>query len=119
TLEVGAMPTDVFVSGAPEGPRTTISLVLRYCLAASPLGASVRIGVAREPQGGTVVVEAPQAPPLPAGPDRSLFDLVGRPERALGGDGALILAGAIATHSGGEIVVSSPAGQGLRFKLRF
>jgi hypothetical protein len=118
TLDVAPLPTDLYVEGGGASLRTAVSLVLRYCLAASPHGATVKVALARGEATGGVVLEAPAAPPPRVAAERELGELVGTPERELGGDGGLILAGAIARESGGEIAVSSPAG-GLRFKLSF
>jgi signal transduction histidine kinase len=118
TVEVSPSPPELLVRGGGASLRTVLSLVLRYCLAASPHGARVLVTIAREEGGGTVAFDAPDAS-APRLPDaRALDELVGTPERELGGDGGLILAGAIARESGGKIEVSSPAG-GLRFKLSF
>jgi hypothetical protein len=119
SVELGTLPKDVFVKGSPAGPRLIVSLVLRYSLAASAFDATVRVGAPSGEAAGTVVIDAPLAPSLPMSVDTPLAELVGRPERALGGDGALILAGAIAAGSGAQILVASPGGKGLRFKLRF
>jgi hypothetical protein len=118
TVEVDALPVDVFVQGTRQGPRLAVSLLLRHCLAASALGGAVRVGIAREPGGAAVVIEAPQAPALPTTAERPLSELVGHPDRPLGVEGGLILAGALASGSGGEIRASSPQGKGQRFKLR-
>jgi hypothetical protein len=119
SIVTGAIEPGVLVGGATAGARVAISLVLRYALAASPGGGKVIVDVAGGDDAGIVVIEAPDAPPVPAHADTPLGAFVGKPERALGGDGALVLAGAIAEESGAEILVASPGGRGLRFKLRF
>jgi signal transduction histidine kinase len=118
TVEVTSTPPEVLVHVGGASLRTALSLVLRYCLAASPHGARVLVTIAREEGGGSVAFDAPDAPAPRVATARALDELVGTPERELGGDGGLILAGAITRETGGKIDVSSPAG-GLRFKLSF
>ncbi len=118
SVELASAPQEVFVRGGGASLRTALSLVLRYCLSASPHGGTVIVTVTREEDAGSVAFDAPDAPTPRVAAARPLAELVGSPERELGGDGGLILAGAITREGGGTIEVSSPAG-GLRFKLSF
>jgi signal transduction histidine kinase len=117
TLTPGAMSPTALVRGTGAALRLAVQAPVRYGLAASRPGGTVRLAVEIEPDTVAVVLDAPDAATaLGAEPQRFEEILTGR-GRELRGDFGLVLAGAIVQQYGGELRVGRGAVGGLCFKI--
>jgi len=115
SVEVAQLPADARVGGSPDALRTAIRSLLRYGLAASPPGATVRLAARLDPGTVVVTVDAPQAP-SPALAE--MAPLIGASAALeMRADFGVVLAGALAAELGGELRVGPGAAGGVGFLL--